>query len=260
MDCVTCVLMGMCMLCTSDMGASEPGRPMTRAEVDQAVERAVQRFREAAEKEQRSRDQRSQVESRRDGPGSGQSAPFDMRYSYLGIGKREYPHAFTLGETPNRSAMTVYKSKQQTRPSAEKVLLLYPNIDSRKLPLSKILIPSRTEEAPPKTTISERDRRRVGRGSGNGAKKRKPEYIGVPGGIAKNRRFNVYKLSPASTKANSMSTSEFAHLLKRNILRHTKPTTLKIDLKAFEKRRKAWSVHAVSTKPAHPKLHAAEHS
>ncbi|RUS79502.1 hypothetical protein EGW08_012734 [Elysia chlorotica] len=137
--------------------ASEPGRPMTRAEGDRAVERAVK-------------------DPCTPGINDGNKSKLDWKYFWVGIGKRDFSHAFTLRENPNRSAMTVYKSKQQTRPSAEKVLLPYPNTDSRKLPLSKILIPSRTEEAPPKTTISERDRRRVGRGSGNGAKRRTPEY------------------------------------------------------------------------------------
>ena len=236
---------------------------MTRAEVDQAVERVVHRFREAAEKEQRNQDQSELKEARRDMYERRQSFYDDPRYSYMGIGKRNSEDSLTLRENPVRGSTSLSKPRSHPAPTGSaggKVFLLYLPRNSRKLTISQLLLPSSTLEVGSKSSIPVVDISDVGNGRSNVTMKRRVDHMGFPGGIGKKRHSTIYKLSTGSKNAHSMGLFELADLLKRNILISTRPTAVKIYLRAFGKRGQNRSFLTASYKLTRPKRHATDNS
>ncbi|BFZ08745.1 hypothetical protein BsWGS_11783 [Bradybaena similaris] len=84
MDCVTCVLVGMCMLCGQNLEAANPGRALTRAEVDTAMESAIRQLNANVNPNSNSYLRQSKM---------------DPRFSHMGIGKRIKvdPYNFVVG-------------------------------------------------------------------------------------------------------------------------------------------------------------------
>ncbi|GFR93548.1 hypothetical protein ElyMa_004380800 [Elysia marginata] len=209
MDCVTCMLMGMCMLCTSDMSASEPGRPMTRAEVDEAVVRVVDHFREAAEKEERDRRQRELQEGRRNVYERHKSFLEDPRFSNIGIGKKSAVDALTVLDKPEEVSWP--KNKKPQRFASEKLLLIYPSHGNTKLTIKRLLSPSTVDLDPSKNLHSKSDRiilKRLG-------VKRKIDRLGFPEGTGKEGHIHNSKFRTRPQNTSSSGALKLEDLIKR---------------------------------------------
>ncbi|XP_059140790.1 uncharacterized protein LOC131928717 isoform X2 [Physella acuta] len=78
MDCLTCMVMGMCMLCRPGFGASEPNRPMTHGEIASFYENMIDRI-----ERQRVTPAPQVPYTRRE------THRNDPRFTNMGIGKRQ---------------------------------------------------------------------------------------------------------------------------------------------------------------------------
>lgn len=222
MDCVTCMLMGMCMLCTSDMSASEPGRPMTRAEVDQAVVRVVHRFQQAAEKEQRDRKHRELQEVRGDSYERRQSFYDDPRYSYSGIGKRNSAPI----EYPSSSVSKIISNLEENilpKYTGGKVLLLYPSHNNRKLTIERVILPSRTRKDQLKEHLSQELTSKVKESKSDMNVKRGTGLKRLPTGSNKKMRFSnfIFKFGIGLKNRSHIKGIGFTNFLNRNPFKAT---------------------------------------
>ncbi|KAH9500580.1 hypothetical protein Btru_076970 [Bulinus truncatus] len=101
MDCVTCLLMGMCMLCGPGIGGSQPkldtgtdapGRSLTQLEVAGVVQRALEKMEHKIESQRVTPVQSARLNHRR-------SFFPDPKFSSAGIGKRNLYTRRAIGNT-----------------------------------------------------------------------------------------------------------------------------------------------------------------
>ncbi|XP_012936098.1 uncharacterized protein LOC106011349 [Aplysia californica] len=100
MDCITCVLMGMCFLCEPGFGgsirhdklsygAADPGRPMTQSEVESSVENLVKQY-ETSAAVPTTRD----LATPRSLSHESRQSFIDPKFAHMGIGKRDRSKLF----------------------------------------------------------------------------------------------------------------------------------------------------------------------